>query len=107
MFVRAALLDPQAPFETQRQAHIQEFQHINVVAGILLKPRKKVKKPIATHRFTVKGTDHGLQTPTGLAAPRRIQHHVIQSGAQSVARGLHRLSGNSRLQRPVFEGPDL
>ena len=107
VFIRPALLYPQAPLKAEREAHVDELKHIEVVAGFFLKPCQKVIEPITAHRFAVECAHHGLQPPRGLPAPRRVQHHVIQRRTERVARDLDGLRGDTRLQRAVLKGADF
>ncbi len=47
MLVGPALFDPQPPLEPERQAHVEEFEHVDIRARRLFEPREKIVETVA------------------------------------------------------------
>jgi len=107
VFVRAASLNTKPPLKSQRQAHVEKFQQINVLAGLLLQSCEQVIEPVAADGFFVKRAHHGLHRPRGLPAPWGVEHNIIKRGADRISRNLDCLGIDPCLERPALEVPDL
>ena len=107
MFVRAALIHPKPSLEPERQAHIHEFQQLDIVAGVLLEPCKQVVEAVAADCLAMERADHRLQSPARLATPGGVQHDIVQRRAERIARRLDRLGRDPCLQGAVLEGAHL
>src|SRR5690606_42040059 len=103
----AARLDPILALEAHREAEVHELEQIEVGAGLTHQVIEDLEKLLAAPAFAVEYVEQRAARPLALAAPRRVEHGLVDQRAERVARGEHVLVVHARGGCRRLEGLDL
>ena len=72
-------------------------------AGVRLELVEQIEEALAAAHLLVEGRDQRARRPAAAAAPRRVQHHVVEAGAQRVMRGAELVDRHAAVARRLLE----
>ncbi len=104
---RAARRQTIAALEPEAQAKIHQLQRRQECAGVLAKLAEQVEEPLAAAHFLMEGGYQRAGRPGAAAAPWRVQHHVVQAGAQRVVSRPDLIHRHTAVARRLLEGANL
>ena len=96
-----------APLEAEAEAEIHQLQHRQERAGVLPELAEQIEEALAAAHLLVEGRDQRARRPGAAAAPGRVQHHVVEAGAQRVVRRAELIQRDAGVARCLLEGADL
>jgi hypothetical protein len=96
---------PVASCEAECQAKVHQLNDGKELVRGLPQLAELLKELISAARAMMKGCHQCLITPVTAGAPRAVQYHVIDAGAQRVVRRAHLIHSDTRVASPKFEAP--
>ena len=106
-FAGSARRQPVPALEAEAEAEIHQLQHRQERAGVLPQLAEQIEEALAAAHLLVEGRDQRARRPGAAAAPGRVQHHVVEAGAQRVVRGAELIHRHAGIARRLLEGADL
>ncbi len=106
-FTGAARRETVASLEAETETEVHQLQYGQEGARGLPKLAEQIEEPLAAADFLVEAGYQRACCPSAGAAPWRVQHHIVQAGAQRVMRWaklVHRYAG---VARRLLERADL
>ncbi len=74
---------------------------------ILPELTEQVEEPLAAANLLMKAGYQRALRPVAGAAPRRVQHHVVETGAECIVRRAQLIHRHAAVARGLFEDADL
>src|ERR1700730_2008128 len=89
--------------EAERHAEIHQLNNRQELAGILAHLAEQVEETLATAHLLMKARDKRARGPGPRASPGRVQHHVVQAGAERIMRRAQQLDWQPKLPHALLE----
>ncbi len=93
--------------EPERQAQVHQFDDRQALARVVAHLPEHLEEALLAAGLAVEGRDQRLRSPGPTAAPRRVQHDVVEADAQRIAGSAKLLRFHASAARLLLENPDL